>query len=209
MHNYSFFNKLSTESQDILLKSARKTTIPKNTQLFYQGDKCQDILFLTKGTVRVYRQHESGKEITLYYLRPFEQCNVNLSGGLSDILAIGSAITEDEVNGYYIESNIIKDIFFKEESFRHYVLELFASRLDSMANLIEDLRFKNIDERLLNWLNSQEQKTITITHDNIASHLGTSREIISRILKVFEEKGILTLSRGKIVKNSELINLNV
>jgi CRP/FNR family transcriptional regulator len=198
MRNYQFFNNLSIESQNILLSSARKTIIPKNTQLFYQGDKCQDILFLTKGTVRVYRQHESGKEITLYYLRPFEQCNVNLSGGLSDISAIGSAITEDEVEGYYIESNIIKEIFFKEESFRNYVLELFASRLDSMANLIEDLRFKNIDERLLTWLESQNQKVITITHDNLASHLGTSREIISRILKGFEDKDILTLSRGKI-----------
>lgn len=180
------------------MASARKTTLPKNTQLFHQGDRCQDILFLTKGTVRVYRQHESGKEITLYYLQPFEQCNVNLSGGLSNILAIGSAITEEEIEGYYIDSNIIKEIFFKEEAFRYYVLELFASRLDSMANLIEDLRFKNIDERLLQWLEDQNQKVITITHDSLASHLGTSREIISRILKGFEEKNILKLSRGKI-----------
>jgi len=148
--------------------------------------------------VRVFRQHESGKEITLYYLQPFEQCNVNLSGGLSNILAIGSAITEDEVEGYFIDANIIKELFFKEESFRYYVLELFASRLDSMAKLIEDLRFKNIDERLLEWLEMQEKKVITITHDNLASHLGTSREIISRILKGFESQGILKLSRGKI-----------
>ena len=64
--------------------------------------------------------------------------------------------------------------------------------------MVEDLRFKNIDERLLTWLESQNQKVITITHDNLASHLGTSREIISRILKGFEDKDILTLSRGKI-----------
>ena len=198
MRNYKFFNNLSKESQELLLANAKKTTIPKNTQLFYQGDKCQNILFLTKGTARVYRQHESGKEITLYYLQPFEQCNVNLSGALSNILAIGSAITEDEVEGYYIDSNIIRELFFKEDSFREYVLELFASRLDSMANLVEDLRFKKIDERLLEWLESQNQKTITVTHDNIASHLGTSREIISRILKSFEGEGLLTLSRGKI-----------
>jgi len=131
-------------------------------------------------------------------LQPFEQCNVNLSGGLSNILAIGSAVTEDEVEGYFIDSNVIKELFFKEESFRYYVLELFASRLDSMANLIEDLRFKKIDERLLEWLELQEEKVITVTHDNLASHLGTSREIISRILKGFEEQGILKLSRGKI-----------
>lgn len=198
MRNYKFFNNLSLESQELLLANAKKTTIPKNTQLFYQGDKCQNILFLTKGTARVYRQHESGKEITLYYLQPFEQCNVNLSGALSNILAIGSAITEDEVEGYYIDSNIIRELFFKEDSFREYVLELFASRLDSMANLVEDLRFKKIDERLLEWIESQNQKTITVTHDNIASHLGTSREIISRILKSFEGEGLLTLSRGKI-----------
>ena len=198
MHNYKFFNNLSETSQKLLLSNAKKTTIPKNTQLFYQGDKCQSILFLTKGTARVYRQHESGKEITLYYLQPFEQCNVNLSGALSNVLAIGSAITEDEVEGYYIDSDIIKELFFKEEAFREYVLELFASRLDSMANLVEDLRFKKIDERLLEWLETQNITTITVTHDSIASHLGTSREIISRILKVFEGQGIVKLSRGKI-----------
>ena len=198
MRNYKFFNSLSEESQNLLLENAKKTTIPKNTQLFYQGDKCQSILFLTKGMARVYRQHESGKEITLYYLQPFEQCNVNLSGALSNILAIGSAITEEEVEGYYIDSKIIRELFFKEESFREYVLELFASRLDSMANLVEDLRFKKIDERLFEWLKSQNQKTITVTHDSIASHLGTSREIISRILKGFEGEGLIKLSRGKI-----------
>lgn len=146
----------------------------------------------------MYRQHESGKEITLYYLQPFEQCNVTLSVGFSSSLAIGSAMTEDEVEGYYIDTNIIKEMFFKEESFKQYVLELFATRLESMANLIEDIRFKNIDERLYEWIVSQNQKEISITHDNLASHLGTSREIISKILKKLEGEGLLILSRGKI-----------
>lgn len=113
-------------------------------------------------------------------------------------MAIGSAITEEEVEGYFIQQDVIKELFFNEESFRYYVLELYATRLDSMANMIEDLRFKNIDERLFEWLQSQNQKVITVTHDNLASHLGTSREIISRILKNFEDEGVLTLSRGKI-----------
>lgn len=198
IENFTFFNQLSHESKEILLKSARKTTIPKDTHLFHQGDYCNEILFLTKGTARVYRQHESGKEITLYYLQPFEQCNINLNGAVNNALAIGSAITEDEVEGYFIHQDVIKKLFFKEEAFRYYILELYATRLDSMANLVEDLRFKNIDERLLEWLEQQDQKVISITHDTIASHLGTSREIVSRILKNFEEQGILKLSRGKI-----------
>ncbi len=102
------------------------------------------------------------------------------------------------MEGYFIQEDLIKELFFKEEAFRYYILELYATRLDSMANLIEDIRFKNIDERLLEWLQEQNQKEITTTHDTIASHLGTSREIISRILKNFEAQGILKLSRGKI-----------
>ena len=77
-------------------------------------------------------------------------------------------------------------------------MELYATRLDSMANMIEDLRFKNIDERLSEWIEQQNEKVITTTHDTIASHLGTSREIVSRILKNFESEGIIKLSRGKI-----------
>lgn len=198
IENFTFFNQLSEESKKILLESARKTTIPKNTYLFHQGDYCNEILFLTKGTARVYRQHESGKEITLYYLQPFEQCNINLNGAVNNALAIGSAITENEVEGYFIHQDVIKELFFKEEAFRYYILELYATRLDSMANLVEDIRFKNMDERLLEWIEQQDEKIISITHDSIASHLGTSREIVSRILKNFEEQGILKLSRGKI-----------
>jgi CRP/FNR family transcriptional regulator len=67
-----------------------------------------------------------------------------------------------------------------------------------MAGLIEDVRFKKLDHRLLDWLHDQDNSTITITHEKLASHLGTSREVISRLLKEFEHNGIVKLHRDRI-----------
>ncbi len=70
--------------------------------------------------------------------------------------------------------------------------------MEGMAELIEDVRFKKMDERLLDWLKNESSSSIAITHDKIASHLGTSREVISRLLKEMEHQGIVKLSRGHI-----------
>lgn len=79
--------------------------MPVGMTLFAQGDSCHDILFLTKGSVRIYRQHISGAEITLYSLEPGEQCNVNITSSLSELPAVGAAVSEIEIEGYMVPSN--------------------------------------------------------------------------------------------------------
>ncbi len=198
MHRFSFYNMLSTNAKELLHTSATKVTMPSKMELFSQGDSCKDILFLTDGSVRVYRHHESGQEITLYYLEPFEQCNVNLNSAFTNTPAIGTAVSESKIEGFMLPSELIKKLYVSELAYQKYVFELFASRMGGMADLVEDLRFKTMDERLLNWLKNKNTTTIQITHDKIASHLGTSREVISRVLKEFEHRGIVKLSRGHI-----------
>ena len=85
-------------------------------------------------------------------------------------------------------------------AYQQYVFDMFSLRLENLATLIEDLRFEKLDIRLLNWIESLEEDTTYITHEELASHLGTSREVISRLLKKFEQDGLIELGRGKIIK---------
>ena len=198
MEDFPFFDNLSNESKQLFLKHAKAVKIPKGMELFAQGDMCKDILFLVSGNVRVYRLHESGQEITLYFLEPFEQCNVNLNSAFTDTPAIGTATSESELEGFMLPADVVKTIYSAEAPYQQYVFELFSLRLESMAGLVEDVRFKKLDHRLLDWLHEADENPIKITHDKVASHLGTSREVISRLLKEFEHNGILKLQRGSI-----------
>ena len=198
MQHFPFFEALSNEAQTLLINHAKAVKMPKGMELFAQGDQCKDILFLVDGSVRVYRLHESGQEITLYFLENGEQCNVNLNSAFTDTPAIGTAVCESEVEGYLLPADVVKTIYAAEAPYQQFVFTLFARRLEGMAGLIEDVRFKKLDHRLLDWLHEQESDTINITHEKLASHLGTSREVISLLLKEFEHNGIVNLFRGRI-----------
>ncbi len=198
MTKFPFFDQLPSNVRNELLANAKKMTIPKGMELFGQGDNCSEILFLTDGSVRVYRLHESGQEITLYFLEPLEQCNVNLNSAFTSTPAIGTAVCETEITGFMLPSAIVKQLYTTEPAYQQFVFGLFARRLEGLAGLIEDVRFEKLDHRLMNWLEEQEQNPALITHEKLASHLGTSREVISRLLKEFEHNGIVKLHRGKI-----------
>ncbi len=198
LHQFPFYKDLSKGAKALLASNAREVTMPSCMELFVQGDQCHNILFLTEGLVRVYRLHESGQEITLYYLEPLEQCNVNLNSAFTGTPAVGTAVSESEIKGFMIPSQTVKALYTSEIFYQQYVFDLFASRMEGMAELVEDVRFKKMDERLLSWLQSENNSIITITHEKLASHLGTSREVISRLLKELEHQKILKLSRGYI-----------
>ncbi len=198
MDRFLFYTNLSEDAKELIASCAMEITIPSKKELYSQGESCKDILFLTEGSVRVYRHHESGQEITLYYLEPFEQCNVNLNSAFTNTPAIGTAVSESEIKGFMLPAEVVKKLYISERAYQQYVFELFANRMEVMADLVEDLRFKTMDERLLDWLKNKNTTTIKITHDKVASHLGTSREVISRVLKEFERRGVVQLSRGKI-----------
>ena len=198
MKAFPFYEKLSKGAKALIAAQGKEVDIPAKMELFAQGDQCKDILFLTDGSVRVYRLHESGQEITLYYLAPLEQCNVNLNSAFTNTPAVGTAVSESSLKGFMLPAQTVKTLYASEPAYQQYVFNLFAQRMEGMAELVEDVRFKNMDERLLDWLRSQGVSEIKITHEKVASHLGTSREVVSRLLKEYEKNEILTLSRGKI-----------
>lgn len=198
MVSFSFFNKLDKNSKELLQKNSMYMKIPIGTQLYAQGDICNDILFLTKGRVRVTRQHENGQSVLLYYFSQGEQCNVNFTSSYNSAPAVGTAIAETDLEGYDVPAELIAKLFVEDKEFQRYVFDQYVNRLESMASLIEEIRFLSLDTRLLHWFQSQTSNEIYLSHEQIGEIIGTSREVVSRILKSFEKNKIVKLSRKKI-----------
>lgn len=186
------------EEQQHLLNSLRPVQFEKDSILFFQGDICKDILLLTSGCVRVYLQNDEGEEITLYALEPGEQCIVNTSSVISQSPAIGTAVCETTIEGYLVERNIIRQLIVDSPSYQEFTFGLFALKFSALTELVEDIRFRPLEQRLLKWLKSRTDNPVTVTHEHIAHHLGTSRVVISRLLKKLEENGNIKRHRGLI-----------
>ena len=198
MDSFDFFHTLHPKSQQQLLDSSTFHTIPQGTQLYTQGDICEGILFLTKGRVRVVRQNENGQSVLLYYFSQGEQCNVNFTSSYNSAPAIGTAIAETPLEGFGIPVELISKLFVEDKEFQRYVFDQYSNRLESMASLVEEIRFLSLDTRLLHWIQSQDTKEIHISHEEIGEIIGTSREVVSRLLKSFEKNNIIKLFRKKI-----------
>ena len=196
--SYPFIEKLEPEALKYLQTHLKPIQVPKNNLLFYQGDICDNILWLTKGEVRLFTQADGVEEITLYTLQAGEQCIVNTASLLSQTEAIASAETMTDIEGYLIDVESVKKLAKLSDVYQSYLFSLYQLRFASLTNLINDIKFKRLDERILEWLQKQNSKIIETTHEHIATELGSSRVVISRLLKVLEEKGNVILHRGKI-----------
>lgn len=198
LNNYPFIDKLSPEAITFLQENLKAIKVPKDTLLFYQGDLCTDILWLTKGKVRLYTQAQGIEEITLYTLEPGEQCIVNTASILSKTQAIATAQTVTDIEGYLIDAKSIKKLARLSDVYQDYLFSLYQLRFSSLATLINDIKFKRLDQRIMDWLKKQDASIVETTHEFIANELGSSRVVISRILKELEVKNMLHLHRGKI-----------
>ena len=196
--SYPFLDKLEPEALHFLQKQIKPISIPKNTLLFYQGDICDNILWLTSGEVRLYTQSDTIEEITLYTLKAGEQCIVNTASLLSETDAIASAETLTDIEGYLIDVKSVKALSRMSDVYQSYLFSLYQLRFEELTGLISDIKFKCLDTRIVEWLNKQPEKMIEVTHEQLATKLGSSRVVVSRLLKELEQKGTVALHRGKI-----------
>ncbi len=196
--SYPFLNELESDALLFLNTHIKPVNIPKNTLLFYQGDICENILWLTKGEVRLYAQSDTIEDITLYNLKAGEQCIVNTASLFSNTPAIASAETLTDIKGYVISAQSVKELTHMSDTYQNYLFSLYQLRFEALTGLINDIKFKRLDTRITEWLNKQSKPMIEITHEQLAQELGSSRVVISRLLKELEQKGTVVLHRGKI-----------
>jgi len=149
---YPFTDKLESKALQFLQSRLRPIKVPKNSLLFYQGDVCDNILWLIKGEVRLYTQTDDIEAITLYTLKAGEQCIVNTASLLSQTEAVASAETVTDIAGYLIDAQSVKILARLSEVYQSYLFSLYQLRFEELTSLVNDIKFKRLDIRILEWL---------------------------------------------------------
>ncbi len=185
-----------------MLAGAKLQEIPARTVLFHENMVCEYFMLIIEGCIRVFKESSEGREVTLYRVEPGQLCIHNLNSLVDGSNYPIIARSEKPMRGLLISRSAFKKALDESTSFRNYVLRTLTGRLAQMADLISGFAFDRLDLRVACWLNEQFERScgrpIKVTHSDVADELGTTREMISRILKDFEHKRCIQLARGKI-----------
>jgi CRP/FNR family transcriptional regulator len=138
------------------------------------------------------------KPITLYTIGLGEQCIINTASAISSTPVIANAITNNNLRGYLVSAKIIKKLMGKNDKYQDFIFSLFSLKFNSLTTLIEDIKFKKLDARILALLTAKNETIVNTTHEQLALQLNTSRVVVSRILKDLENQKKIKLHRGKI-----------
>ena len=189
----------SPELQKIL-GQGQKITIPAGQTVFRQGDNCQNYLIVVNGCVKVLARAENGREIVLYRVTEGSTCVLTTSCLLGHNAYPAEGITETETTAIALPKAAFEEGINNNPAFRQFVFDTYAQRFAGLITLFEEVTLGRLDIRLVTYLikNGSHSKTITATHQQLAAELGSSREVISRLLKNFEKEGWVHLSRGQI-----------
>ncbi len=160
------------------------------------------IPIVTRGTLKVMRTEEDGREILLYYIKPGESCIMSFLGGLHDERSKVRAEVEEDAEILFLPVEKVS-LFIKEyPEWLDYIFRLYHKRFEELLEIVNAIAFKKVDERLLDLLQKKKQvtgsNTLQVTHEQLANELGTARVVVSRLLKQLEESGQLQLGRNKI-----------
>ena len=187
-----------------LISSANVVELPANKRVFQPGVSCQNYILVVHGTVRVQILAESGREVVLYRVHPGESCILTTSCLLGEMHYPAEGITESDVTAFAISAASFNTALMHSGEFRRFVFDTLGKRLTDVLVRMEQVTFGAIDSRLANVLfqKSKSDGIVKATHHELATELGTAREVVSRHLKRFESNGWVKLGRGTIVISS-------
>lgn len=185
-----------------LEQSGRPVHLPAGTVVFGPGDDMETFLIVGEGSLRVYQSNSEGREITLYYVGGGECCTLNILCLLTGRPSPATAHVEADVSALAFPRERFLDWFARYPSMRDLVLGQMADRVHCMMALVEEVAFQRLDRRLATYLLTAFDQAggaeLPLTHEVIAKDLGSVREVVSRLLKTFESKGLVSLARGRI-----------
>ncbi len=187
-------------------QTATFARIPPGRDVFIEGDRVDGIALLISGVVRVYKIGETGREITLYRFGLGESCILTANAILNQKNFPAIATVEQEAEAVMIPADKFREWVRRYDLWREFVFDLLSQRLSSVLMIVDEIAFRRLDVRVASLLikRCQIQNPIRMTHQEIASELGSSREVISRLLEDFSEQGIIRSGRGEV----EVLDLN-
>ena len=190
--------------EEVLGRVGEKRSFVKGAVLYEEGFPCPMVPLILSGVVRVFKMGETGREITLYRVEPGQICVLSstcaLTGREAKLPAV--AVAETDVELLAVPSHVFRKQLASEPQLQTHLNQILTERLSEMMMVVDEVAFGRVDvrlaEELLRGCRGTPGVEVTSTHAQLAMELGSAREVVSRVLKDFERKGMVRLGRGRI-----------
>lgn len=200
---FPVWDQLTENEKRTLHEVTIRREVPKKTTLHRGDADCDGLYIVESGQLRAYIVSDEGKELTLYRLFEMDMCLFSASCMFSNIQFEVIVDTEKDTTIWVIPVLAYQKLMNTNNAVANYTNQLMASRFTDVMWLMDQILFKSMDSRLAAFLlyesNIEENNDITITHEKIANHIGTAREVVTRMLKYFQDENMVKISRGSIV----------
>lgn len=199
---FPIWGKLTGEERRLLTQSATRRTAPKGTVLHNGSADCVGVFVICSGLLRAFILSDEGKEVTLYRLFGRDMCLFSASCMMNSIQFEITIEAEKDTDLWIIPAEVYQKLMEGSTAVANYTNQLMATRFSEVMWLMEQIMWKSFDKRLAAFLldesDLEESPVLKITHDKIAAHMGTAREVVTRMLRYFQSEGMVALTRGAV-----------
>ena len=199
---FPMWDDLTAAQQALLTRAAGVRTAARGALLHSGSTDCLGLLLVCSGQLRAFAISEGGREITLYRLFERDICLFTASCMLHSIQFEVAIQAEKDTSFFLIPADVFRQVMEASAPLSNYVNEIMASRFSDVMWLMEQVMWKSVDRRLASFLLEEcaleGAQVLRITHEQIANHLGTAREVVTRMLRYFQSEGMIRLNRGAV-----------
>lgn len=195
-----FYREASPDVRERIAGAAQHVSLETGDRLFREGDVANNIPAVGVGSLRVFRIGATGREITLYHVRSGQASLVSIVSVMLGTPLLATAQAEVPTEAVLLPGSELMDGIRTGEPMRRFISETMARALVDVTRVLEDVAFRPMESRLAALLleHFAMSEVISMRHEDLASELGTAREVVSRLLEGYERKGAISLSRGRI-----------
>ncbi|MBO6562470.1 MAG: Crp/Fnr family transcriptional regulator [Nisaea sp.] len=193
-------SRLDGDLRETLVRQSRVVEVPQGTVIFGPGKAPENLLLLLAGVVRVQQVAENGREIVLYRVHAHESCVLTTACLLAYEDYSAEGIAETDVTAVAIPRSVFDEMIARSADFRRFVFTAYSRRITDLFMVIEEIAFRRLDLRLAAKLLERKDAAgdVLLTHHQLATELGTAREVVSRQLQEFIRRGWVTAGRGRV-----------
>ncbi len=202
-HDYfPIWDKLTAPERELLMSTATLRSAPKGKLLHNGSADCVGLFLICSGQLRAFILSDEGKEVTLYRLFEHDMCLFSASCIMNSIQFDITIEVEKDAEFWVVPAEVYKNLMESSVFVANYTNQLMATRFSEVMWRIEQIMWKSFDKRLASFLLEESSlegsNTLKITHDKIAAHMGTAREVVTRMLRYFQSEGLVSLTRGSV-----------
>lgn len=200
--DFPIWDQLTDAQKSMLQENVLSRTVKAGTVIHNGTTDCLGLVLIRSGQLRAYILSDEGREITIYRLFDLDICLFSASCMLRNIQFEITIEAEKDTDVWIIPPEIYKKLMEESAAAANYTNEIMSSRFSEVMWLMEQVMWKSFDKRLADFLLQEsaleETETLHITHEKIANHMGTAREVVTRMLRYFQNEGMVKLARGTV-----------